>query len=411
MIFLPFRALRPAPEYAAEIAAPPYDVVSREEARRLAEGNPRSFLRISRPDLEFPDTVAPTDPAIYRRAAERLRQFMDERWLRRDKEPSFFFYRLQAATHTQWGIVGTCDVTDYENRTIRRHERTRAEPEEDRTRHTAAIDANAGPVWLFWEDEEGWADSWRGVESDAPLYDMVRPDGVRHTIWRVSDVDPMTEHFSRVKKSYIADGHHRAAAAARVAAMRRAANPRHNGTEEYNRFLAVLFPADGLRIAPYNRLVRDLGSLSKKGFLDAVSASFEIRRAQGPWPSAPGRIAMYLGKNWSELSRPPEPAADPVARLDVSVLQEHLLAPILGIRDPRQDARLMCVGGAQSAQELARRVDAGEGAVAFSLRPVSVRQLMAVADADLTMPPKSTWFEPKLLSGLLIHPLDSAIAR
>ncbi len=411
MLFYPFRALRADPKFAADIAAPPYDVVSQDEARRLAEGNPHSFLRISRPDLEFPDGVSSSDPAIYLRAAQRMTEFISEGWLCRDEDESFFLYRLQTADRAQFGIVGVCDVADYENGVIRKHEHTRPESEADRVRHTDAIDANAGPVWLFWKDEKKTSASWRRIESETPLYDLVRPDGVRHTIWRMPHNDDLTALFRGVPRCYIADGHHRAAAAARVAAVRRMANPQHSGTEAYNRFLAVIFPSDQLCIQPYNRMVSDLGGLSKKKFLDAVSQEFNIQRTTHEQPASSGRIAMYLDGDWYELRWSAPDTADPVSQLDVSILQNRLLAPILGIQDPRRDPRLIFRGGACSAQELADRVNRGEGAVVFSLHPVSVEQLMAVADAGLTMPPKSTWFEPKLLSGLLIHRLDSAIAR
>lgn len=413
MRFYPFQALRAAPEYAAEIASPPYDVVDRAEARRLADGNPKCFLRISRPDLEFPETTPPDDPAVYRRAAERFAEFQQRAWLARDPTPSYFLYRLSVGDHVQRGVVGVCDVADYESGAIRRHEQTRAAPEADRTRHTDAIDANAGPVLMAWRGDGDFAALCAEAEREAPLYDLKRPDGVRHTIWRFPRSEPLREIFARAPAFYIADGHHRAASAVAVARLRRAANPRHTGAEEYNRFLATVFPGDQMRIQPYNRLVRDLGGLKPEAFLEAArAAGFEIAPAAGPTPRDRGRIALWLSGRWHELSWRPTDVerSDPVAALDVSVLQRRLLGPVLGIRDPRTDPRLVFQGGAGSAEQLARRAAAGEGAAVFSLYPVSLEQLMAVADAGGIMPPKSTWFEPKLLSGLLIHPLDSAAA-
>ncbi len=410
MRFHPFLALRAAPEVAADIAAPPYDVVDRAEARRLAEGQPRCFLRVSRPDLEFSDDVPPDDPAVYRRAAERLAQFQAEGWLIRDVAPAYFLYRLAVGAHEQRGVVGVCDVRDYESGAIRRHEKTRAAPEADRIRHTEAINANAGPVLMAWPGDPRFAALCAEAEASAPLYDLRRPDGVRHTIWRFQQSEALQALFSRASAFYIADGHHRAASAAAVAARRRAADPRHTGEEEYHRFLAAVFPADQLRIGPYNRLIRDLKGLTAAAFREAVARRFDVRPAAGPIPSGPGRLALWLQGCWHELSWTLTDAerADPVAALDVSVLQNRLLGPVLGVRDPRTDPRLIFRGGAHSAEALAAAAARGEGAAVFSLWPVSIAQLMAVADAGLTLPPKSTWFEPKLLSGLLIHPLDDA---
>jgi len=413
MKFYPFIALRAAPEYAGDIAAPPYDVVDRAEARRRAEGNPRCFLRVSRPDLEFPDATPPDDPAVYRRAAERFAQFRAEGWLIRDAAPAFFLYRIADAAHEQRGVVGVCDASDYESGAIRRHEKTRAAPEADRIRHTETINANAGPVLLAWPGDPRFAELCAEAERAEPLYDIRRPDGVRHTLWRFPRSEPLAELFGRAPAFYIADGHHRAAGAAAVARRRRAANPHHTGTEEYNRFLATVFPADQLRIGPYNRMLRDLNGLSPAAFLSAVRSRFDVRPARGPTPSGPGRIALWVEGVWHELtwSLTDAERGDPVSALDVSVLQNRLLSPVLGVRDPRTDPRLVFRGGAGSAEALAGEAARGEGAAVFSLHPVNIADLMAVADAGLTMPPKSTWFEPKLLSGLLIHPLDDAIGR
>lgn len=410
MKFHPFIALRAAPEFAGAIAAPPYDVVDRAEARQWAEGNPRCFLRVSRPDLEFPDATPPDDPAVYRRAAERFAQFRAEGWLIRDTGPAFYLYRIADAAWEQRGVVGVCDVSDYESGAIRRHEKTRAAPEADRIRHTEAINANAGPVLLAWPGDPRFAALCAEAERGEPLYDIRRPDGVRHTIWHFSRSEPLAELFGRASAFYIADGHHRAASAAAVARRRRAVHPAHTGAEEYNRFLAVVFPADQLRIGPYNRKVRDLNGWSPHAFLAAVRSQFDVHPARGPVPSGPGRIALWVEGIWWELSWTLTDAerGDPVSALDVSVLQNRLLSPVLGVRDPRTDPRLVFRGGAGSAEALAADAARGEGAAVFSLFPVNIAELMAVADAGLTMPPKSTWFEPKLLSGLLTHTLDDA---
>jgi len=412
MFFLPFRPLLADPERAADIAAPPYDVVTRQEARHLAADRPLSFLHISRPDLEFPDTVGPHEPEVYARGAQRLREFIAQGWLQHDCEEAFFLYRMETANGVQWGWVGVCDTRDYERGHIRRHERTRTDAEDDRTRHLATLGAHTEPVWLFWDDREGWAAEFDRWAVERPLYDLTRPDGVRHTLWRITvGKEAIIAHFAATDRCYIADGHHRAAAAARLAAQRRAETRSPVEPASYNHFLALICPAEQLRIQPYNRMIRDLGRHTPETFLAAVARTFVVRPAFSPHPAAPGRVHLYLRGKWLELSWPPLAEADPVAALDVSILQERLFGPILGIVDPRTDPRLIFKGGVESAEALAAAVDRGEGAAAFSLHPITVRQLMAVADAGQVMPPKSTWFAPKPLSGLVIHPLDSATAQ
>jgi uncharacterized protein (DUF1015 family) len=393
----PFRALRPRPADAAKIAAVPYDVVSTDEARALADGNPLSFLRVSRAELELPDGTDPYSAAVYDRAAANLTRLKQTALVIED-EPSVYFYRLRMGSHTQTGIAACFSIDEYDRDVIKKHERTRRDKEDDRTRHMIALGAQTGPVFLTYRAS---ADVDRAAEQVAgtdPLFDFDAPDAVRHTIWRVggSDRDALVSAFGKIPALYIADGHHRAASAAR-------ARSDLGGRGESGTMLAVAFPHDQVQILPYNRIVKDLGPLSPDDFQRAVRERFEVEAG----PAAPerrGDIAMYFRGSWCTLR--PRVAAnvrDPISSLDVSVLQDHLLAPILNIADVRTDKRIDFVGGARGTSELARLVDAGKAAVAFSLYPVGVADLMAVSDAGAIMPPKSTWFEPKLRDGLLIH--------
>jgi uncharacterized protein (DUF1015 family) len=402
----PFRALRPRPEEAARIAAVPYDVVTTDEARSLADGNPLSFLRVSRPDLELAPDVDPHADAVYERAARNFSQLRD-RALIEEREPTLYFYRLRSGNHTQVGIAGCFSLDEYDQDLIRKHERTRPDKEDDRTRHMLALGAQTGPVFLTYRTTAGVRDI--GVVSDRvmqrdPLFEFRAPDGVDHTIWPVrgAERDTLVAIFERISVLYIADGHHRAASAARARAERRRTGTRE-ADAEVNRMLAVAFPHDQVRILPYNRVVKDLGGLSTQQFLEAVGQRFTAGRGPAA-PAARGDIAMYFQGGWRTL-RPrvrPDPA-DPINSLDVSVLQNELLAPILEIVDVRTDKRIDFIGGARGVAALERAVNSGEAAVAFSVFPVSVSDLMAVSDAGAIMPPKSTWFEPKLRDGLLIH--------
>jgi uncharacterized protein (DUF1015 family) len=402
----PFTALRPPPALAARVASPPYDVVDTTEARALAEGHPMCFLRVSRPELELPEGTGLYDEAVYQRAAENFRAFQERGYLVRAPRPALYLYRLDTGAHRQDGVVAVCHVEDYERDLIRKHEHTRKATEDDRTRHTQSIQAHSGPVFLAYRDQPDIEALKSKIEKSTPLYDFAAPDGVHHTLWEIEQTEAWVEAFGRVPVAYVADGHHRAASAARVARERRAANPRHTGEEEYNWFLAVLFPAGQLRILPYNRCVRDLNGLDAAAFLAAVRQHFDVSETAPPAPEKPGCVSMYLGGRWRSLAWTPDPAADLVAALDVSVLQDRLLGPVLGIDDPRRDPRIEFVGGLRGAAELERRVDSGWAAAAFSMYPTRIDQLLAVADAGRVMPPKSTWFEPKLKSGLLVHSLD-----
>ena len=404
----PFRAVRPRPDLAAQVAAVPYDVVNRAEAAELARANPHSFLHVGRSDIDLPDDVDPYDPRIYQRARQALDGFLAGGTLVQDAKPGLFLYRQVMGGRAQTGVVGCVHVDDYERDLIRKHEKTRQDKEDDRTRHVLTLDANAEPVFLTYRGHpeiDGLVAAI--VAASPPLYDFTAPDGVRHTVWTVPDAEPLARAFGRVPHSYVADGHHRSASAWRAGKELRARNPSHRGDEEYNWFLAVLFPSDQLRILPYNRLVRDLNSQSPAGVLHRLGGLGKLTATQDATPGRTGVFCVHLDRRWHRLEL--DPAAidrsDPIASLDVSLLQDRVLSPILGIGDPRTDKRIDFVGGIRGTAELERRVSSGEMAIAFSLHPTTLEQLMAVSDAGQVMPPKSTWFEPKLRSGLFVHRL------
>ncbi len=404
----PFRAVRPRPDLAQQVASVPYDVVSRSEAAELARGNPHSFLHVGRSDIDLPEGVDQYDPRIYRRAREALDELLARGTLLRDPEPRLFVYRQIMAGRSQTGVVGCVHVDDYERDVIRKHEKTRQDKEDDRTRHVLTLDANAEPVFLTYR---GRAEIDRAVEaivSGAPLYDFTAADGVRHTVWAVSDSRALARAFGSVPLAYVADGHHRSASAWRAGRELRAKNPSHRGEEEYNWFLAVLFPSDQLRILPYNRVVRDLDGQTPAQVLERLRGVGKLSPAADPVPERSGVICVFLGGRWHRLELDPAGIdwSDPIASLDVSLLQDRVLSPILGIGDPRTDKRIDFVGGIRGTAELERRVRSGEMAIAFSLFPTTLDQLMAVSDAGQVMPPKSTWFEPKLRSGLFVHELS-----
>lgn len=401
----PFLALRPAPDKAARLASVPYDVVDTAEARKLAAGNPESFLHVSRPEIDLPDDVGIYDDRVYAQGVRAFQALQENGTLIREKSPCLYLYRQVMGTHSQTGLVVCCHVDDYADRVIRRHEKTRKDKEDDRTRYVLDLNANTGPVFLTYKDRPSIDVMVSAVQAEAPLEDFVAEDGIRHTVWRVSaNCEDWVREFAAVPLAYVADGHHRAAAAFRSGMQRRAENPNHDGSEEYNWFLAVLFPAKQLRILPYNRCVRDLNGLAPEAFLEKVKSVFRTEEVADAEPVSSREVRMYLGGKWYRLAWDAF-EADPVDRLDVSVLQNRLLDPILGIDDPRTNTRISFVGGIRGTGELVSRVDSGRDAVAFSLYPVTVDQMIDIADADLIMPPKSTWFEPKLRSGLLIHTL------
>ncbi len=405
----PFRAVRPPPDLAAQVAAVPYDVVNRAEAAELARGNPHSFLHVGRSDIDLPEDVDPHDSRIYRRAREALDELLAGGALRQDPKPGLFLYRQIMDGRTQTGVVGCVHVDDYERDLIRKHEKTRQDKEDDRTRHVLTLNANAEPVFLTYRGRPEIDELVTGIVSASPpLYDFTAPDGVRHTVWAVPDTGALARAFGVVPHAYVADGHHRSASAWRAGKELRAKNPSHRGDEEYNWFLAVLFPADQLRILPYNRLVRDLKGQAPSEVLDRLARLGKLTAATDAAPDRTGVFCVYLDGRWHRLELDPAgiDRSDPIASLDVSLLQDRVLSPILGIGDPRTDKRIDFVGGIRGTAELERRVSSGEMAIAFSLYPTTLDQLMAVADAGHVMPPKSTWFEPKLRSGLFVHELS-----
>ncbi len=403
----PFRAVRPAPELAAQVAAVPYDVVSRGEAAELARGNPHSFLHVGRSDIDLPESVDPYDSRIYTKARETLDRFIAEGALIRDPAPGLYLYRQVMDGRPQTGVVGCVHIDDYESNVIRKHEKTRPDKEDDRTRHVLTLNANAEPVFLTYRGQRRIDALAEPIMATAPLYDFTAPDGVRHTVWRVPDPEALVQAFDSIPYAYVADGHHRSASAWRAGKQLRAGTPSPSGTEEYNWFLAVLFPAQQLRILPYNRVVRDLSGLGVAGVLARLARIGRVTTTDDPSPPRPGTFCFYLVGAWYrlELNESTIDRSDPIGSLDVSLLQDRVLAPVFGIGDPRTDKRIDFVGGIRGTAELGRRVDSGDMAIAFSLHPTSLEQLLAVADAGQVMPPKSTWFEPKLRSGLFVHEL------
>ncbi|MFL5450032.1 MAG: DUF1015 domain-containing protein [Gemmatimonadales bacterium] len=403
-----FPAIRPTPELASRVAAVPYDVVDRDEAAELARGNPHSFLHVGRSDIDLPDDTDPHDPRVYSGARAALERFIAQGTLIRDREPSLYLYRQIMDGRTQIGVVGCVHVDDYENDVIRKHEKTRPDKEDDRTRHVLTLNAHAEPVFLAYRGENRIDDLTVAVLRTEPLYDFTAPDGVRHTVWRIPDNRALVQAFEAVPTAYVADGHHRSASAWRAGKERRAANRRHQGNEEYNWFLAVLFPADQLTILPYNRVVRDLAGKTPAEVLSDLAKVGRVTRTDNPRPPRPGTFCVYLDGAWHRVELDPGgiDRSDPIGSLDVSLLQDRVLGPILGVGDPRTDKRLEFVGGIRGTAELERRVSSGDMAIAFSLYPTTMEQLIAVSDAGKVMPPKSTWFEPKLRSGLFVHELD-----
>jgi uncharacterized protein (DUF1015 family) len=404
----PFRALRPTAELAPRVAAPAYDVVSREEATRLAAGNPLSFLHVSRSEIDLPVDVDPHDGRVYAKARDNLDRLVAGGVLLREPSASLYLYRQVMQGRAQVGVVGCVHVEDYGRDIIRKHERTRPDKEDDRTRHVLALDANAEPVLLAYRGRSDLAGMGEAGMHGPPLYDFVALGGVRHTVWRLADPEAWVEAFGGVARAYVADGHHRSASAWRAGRERRAANPHHRGDEEYNWFLAVLFPAEQLRILPYNRVVRDLEEQTAGHVLERLGRLGRLSPTNEPTPPRPGTFGIYLAGRWHllEIAEATIDRKDPIGALDVSLVHDRILGPVLGIGDPRTDRRVDFVGGIRGAKELEERVDSGEMALAVSMYPTTVDQLLAVADAGAIMPPKSTWFEPKLLSGLFVHTLD-----
>jgi len=395
----PFAALRPTPPLAARVASVPYDVIDRAEAARLADGNPSSFLRVIRSEIDLPAETDPYDPAVYARAAENLRALQDNGTLVREASPMLYLYRLVMNGRAQLGIVGCCHLDDYAGNVIRKHERTRPDKEDDRTRHIIALAAQTGLVLLTFRDMAAFETQVRRDVNSRPLFHFDATDGITHTVWRVPDAKLYSEMFATLTCAYVADGHHRIASAARAAAQ-------CSGTEK-DWFLAALFPAGALTILPYNRLVTDLAGLTPARLLERLAEVGTVTPWKASLETAPGVFGVFVDGHWHRLELDPDTIdhGDAVRSLDVSLLQDRVLEPILGIADQRSDRRIEFIGGIRSTAELERRVNASAGAVAFSLHATTTDQLLTVADAGLFMPPKSTWFEPKLRSGLFVHTL------
>jgi uncharacterized protein (DUF1015 family) len=404
-----FPALVPAPGLAASLASVPYDVINTEEARALAEGLPNSFLRVERAELELPAEVDPYSEEVYAHARANFDKMQKDGIFIREPEPCLYLYRQIMNGRAQMGITLACHIEDYENDIIKKHEKTRKVKEDDRTRLTDVLSANTGPVFLTYKDVaaiDSFIESW--ITAHEPTDDFVDDVAVQHTVWRVTGTEaaPILSALGEVPFSYVADGHHRSASAARVGKERREANPTHDGTEDYNWFLAVMFPASQLNIMPYNRVVKDLNGLSADSFLQRLAEKFHLDSNGQKMPDHAESVCVYLNGKWHTLSWDTVETSNPIDRLDVSFLQDQLLTPLLAIGDPRTDNRIDFIGGIRGTTELEKRVDSGDWAVAFSMFPTTVQQLIDIADAGEIMPPKSTWFEPKLRSGLFVHTLD-----
>ena len=408
----PFRSIRPIPELADRIAALPYDVYNRREALDETRREPLSFLKIDRAETQFPEDVDTYDPKVYEKAKELLNSMLQDGSFIMEDAPCYYIYELTMDDRSQTGIVACSSIDDYQNEIIKKHEKTREDKELDRIRHVDITDTHTGPIFLVYRSVSVINQIVEDAKQEAPLYDFVSSDGIRHRVFRISDQDAIQKlenAFAEIPCTYIADGHHRCASAVKVGQKRRKEHPGYTGEEEFNRFLSVLFPDDQLAILPYNRVVKDLNGLSVSEFLSALEkAGFTVSAPQkeAVSPSSKGSFGLYLDGSWYLVTASlPLLSDDPVKGLDVSILQDRILGPILGIGDPRTDKRIDFVGGIRGLSELERRVSE-DMTLAFSMYPTSIKELLSVADAGLLMPPKSTWFEPKLRSGLFLHSLS-----
>jgi len=413
-IVKPFKGIRPPKELVEKVESRPYDVLNSEEARREAEGNEMSLYHIIKPEIDFPEGTSEYDPRVYEQAAANFRKFQDRGWLVQDSEEHYYIYAQTMNSRTQYGLVVGAYVDDYLNGTIKKHELTRRDKEEDRMKHVRVNNANIEPVFFAYPDNEMLDALLKRYAATAPEYDFIAPiDGFRHQFWIISDADDIrtvTEEFAKMKALYIADGHHRSAAAALVGAEKQKQNPNHRGDEEYNYFMAVCFQASQLTILDYNRVVTDLNGLTSEEFLEALSKNFDVV-LKGDEPYAPAHLhefSLYLDGQWYSLSAHDGTYddSDPIGVLDVDISSRLILDEILNITDLRSSKRIDFVGGLRGLGELKRRVDSGEMRAALALYPVSMKQIMSIADSGKIMPPKATWFEPKLRSGLVIHSLD-----
>ncbi len=409
---IPFRALRPRKDIVKDVASYPYDVLNVEEGQKLAEGKPASFLHVEKSEIDLPAGGKSEGDYVHEMAKSYMQKMIDQKILFQDDQPCYYIYRQTMGGREQYGIVAGYSVEEYEKGLIKKHELTRTDKEMDRTRHIDVVGAHTGPVFLTFKARGSFDKIVQGIVAGTPEYDFIADDGIGHTAWVVKDqatIEAIRNEFARIDALYIADGHHRAAAGTSVGKLRRANNSNHRGDEEYNFFLAVAFPHNQLRILDYNRVVKDLNGLDKQAFLARIAESFVVTADfQDKSPTAAHEFGMYLDGRWYKLKAKPEiyKADDPIGSLDVSILQNSLLGPVLGIQDPRTDKRVDFVGGIRGMAELERLVDGGGFKVAFSMYPTTLDELIKVADAGLIMPPKSTWFEPKLRSGVFVHLLD-----
>jgi len=406
----PFAGLRPVPKRADEVLAPPYDVLNSTEARARAQGRPWSFLHISKAEIDLPEGTDPYDPDVYAKSAANLQHMMDEGILIRESKDCYYIYRLTMGDHQQTGLVAVASVADYDKNRVRKHEFTRPAKEDDRVRQIEALNAQTGPVLLAYKSQPEIDALLKEATHSEALVKVTADDGVIHEFWVLDDeaaIDKISQGFDAMDAIYIADGHHRSASASRVARSK-AGTKAGDGNQNSDYFLAVIYPHNQMKILDYNRVVKDLNGLSVEELISKVEQSFEIHKeGKAVSPAKPGEFGMYLDHSWYRLTIDPARIPDdPVALLDVSLLADNLLQPLLGISDPRTDSRIDFVGGIRGLSELEKRVDSGEMAVAFSLFPTRMEDLMAVADANEVMPPKSTWFEPKLADGLVSHVLD-----
>ena len=407
----PFRGLRPAREYVSRVASPPYDVIDSDEARQYAGGNPYSFLHVVKPEIDLDPEIDLYDDIVYARGKENLERFVAEGVLVQDEEPYFYIYELRMGDHLQTGLVACTSAEEYRQGIIKKHEFTRAEKEADRTRHVDTLNANTGPVLLTYRSDPRIDVMVERAKAEEPVFTFESDNDIGHRFWVLRDTavnSSIRERFANIDSLYIADGHHRSASGQRVMELRKGQNSDHSGDEEYNFFLSVLFPHDQLKILAYNRVVTDLHGLEVDGFLSRIEEEFDLSETAEPSPPAAKQMSMFLEGKWYRLKAkegtyPPD---DPVESLDVSILMNNLLTPVLGIGDPRIDRRINFVGGIRGTGELERLVESGRYRVAFAMHPTSVNQLLTIADAGKVMPPKSTWFEPKLKSGLVIHRLS-----
>jgi uncharacterized protein (DUF1015 family) len=409
---IPFRAVRPRKDIVKDVASYPYDVLNVEEGQKLAEGNPLSFLHVEKSEIDLPTGAKSEGDYVHELAKSYLKDMVEKNILFQDDQPCYYIYRQRMGNHEQYGIVAGYSVEEYEKGLIKKHELTRTDKEMDRTRHIDVVGAHTGPVFLTFKARPSFDEIVASIVAGIPEYDFTADDGIGHTAWVVKDsalIEAIRNEFAQIDALYIADGHHRAAAGTSVGKLRRANNPVHRGDEQYNFFLAVAFPHDQLRIMDYNRVVKDLNGRDEHTFMKQVEEKFYISPdCPGKSPAAQHEFGMYINGRWFKLTAKPEiyRADDPIGSLDVSILQNNLLEPILGIHDPRTDKRIDFVGGIRGMQELERLVDGGGFKVAFSMYPTTLDELIKVADAGLIMPPKSTWFEPKLRSGVFVHLLD-----